>query len=148
KSCAARDLDAAPLARHSNARPASVDSRRRAVRSSTLTVPREQHPPHGRHGMSISAHADLRRATNPLFNDNKLKLGVVGGNVSSGCAITTAEGRLEITWPNVKTIATLGDQAGFEAMVPVARWKGFGGKTNFNGTCFETYTWAAGLAAC
>jgi alkanesulfonate monooxygenase SsuD/methylene tetrahydromethanopterin reductase-like flavin-dependent oxidoreductase (luciferase family) len=30
-------------------------------------------------------------------------------------------------------------------MVPVARWRGFGGESNFNGTNFETYTWAAGL---
>jgi FMNH2-dependent dimethyl sulfone monooxygenase len=29
--------------------------------------------------------------------------------------------------------------------VPVARWRGFGGESNFNGTNFETYTWAAGL---
>ena len=35
-----------------------------------------------------------------------------------------------------------------EAMVPVARWKGFGGNVNFNGTNFETFTWAAGLAEC
>ncbi len=27
--------------------------------------------------------------------------------------------------------------------MPIARWKGFGGTTNFNGNCFETYTWAA-----
>jgi alkanesulfonate monooxygenase SsuD/methylene tetrahydromethanopterin reductase-like flavin-dependent oxidoreductase (luciferase family) len=31
--------------------------------------------------------------------------------------------------------------------VPVARWRGFGGETNFNGTCYETYTWAAGLGS-
>ena len=31
--------------------------------------------------------------------------------------------------------------------MPVARWRGFGSTTNFNGTCFETYTWATGLAA-
>ena len=30
--------------------------------------------------------------------------------------------------------------------MPVGRWTGFGGETNFNGVCFETYTWAAGLA--
>ena len=40
----------------------------------------------------------------------------------------------------------MADRAGFEALVPVARWKGFGGKTNFNGDSFESYTWAAGLA--
>jgi dimethylsulfone monooxygenase len=84
---------------------------------------------------------------NPLFNDNRLKLGVFGANVSHGCAATTAEGHLEMTWPNVMDVATTADQAGFEAMVPVARWRGFGGPTNFNGTCFETYTWAAGLGA-
>jgi FMNH2-dependent dimethyl sulfone monooxygenase len=84
--------------------------------------------------------------TNALFNDNRLKLGVFGLNVSNGCAATTAEGHLQPTWQNNLDIAVMADRAGIEALVPVARWKGFGGKTNFNGTCFETYTWAAGLA--
>src|ERR1043166_4984971 len=85
--------------------------------------------------------------TNVLFNDNRLKLGVFVLNVSNGCAATTAEGHLQPTWQNNLDIAVVADRAGIEALVPVARWKGFGGKTNFNGTCFETYTWAAGLAA-
>src|SRR5437773_3663033 len=85
--------------------------------------------------------------TNALFNDNRLKLGVFGLNVSNGCAATTAEGHLEPTWQNNLDIAVMADRAGIEALVPVARWKGFGGQTNFNGTCFETYTWAGGLAA-
>ncbi|HLG74094.1 MAG TPA: LLM class flavin-dependent oxidoreductase [Chloroflexota bacterium] len=83
---------------------------------------------------------------NPLYNDNKLKLGVFGFNCSNGCAATTAEGHLEMTWPNAVDIAEQADLGGFEALVPIARWRGFGGATNFNGTCFETYTWAAGLA--
>ena len=97
--------------------------------------------------MAIDSRIESLRATNPLFNDNRFKLGIFGANVSNGCAITMAEGHLETTWPNTKAITTLGDRAGFEAMVPVARWKGFGGPTNFNGTCFESYTWAAGVAA-
>ena len=44
-------------------------------------------------------------------------------------------------------MAQAADALGLEALVPVARWKGFGGKSNFNGTNFETYTWAAGLGA-
>jgi len=96
--------------------------------------------------MAVEEQADTRYATNPLFNANRMKLGVFGANVSNGCAITLAEGRLETTWPNTKRIAMLADRAGLEAMVPVARWKGFGGPTNFNGSCFETYTWAAGVA--
>jgi FMNH2-dependent dimethyl sulfone monooxygenase len=82
---------------------------------------------------------------NPLHNDNKLKLGLFGTNVSGGCAITTAEGAFQTTWPNAKEIAQMADRYGYEALVPVARWRGFGGETDFNGTCFETYTWAAGL---
>ena len=35
----------------------------------------------------------------------------------------------------------------FEAIVPVARWRGFGGVTNFAGPGFETYTFAAGVGA-
>jgi FMNH2-dependent dimethyl sulfone monooxygenase len=84
---------------------------------------------------------------NPLFGPNKMKLGVFGGNLGSGCVATRAPGTLEAAWPSVLDVAQTADRAGFEAMVPVARWKGFGGPTNFNGASFETYTWAAGLAA-
>ena len=52
----------------------------------------------------------------------------------------------EVTWEHTKKIAQRAEELGFEALVPIARWRGFGGSTNFNGNCFETYTWAAGLA--
>src|SRR5262249_59149647 len=92
-----------------------------------------------------SRELETRRALNPLFNDNKLKLGLFGVNVSNGCAIPTVEGRHEVSWANSLAIARTADRHGYEAMVPVARWRGFGGESNFNGTNFETYTWAAGL---
>jgi alkanesulfonate monooxygenase SsuD/methylene tetrahydromethanopterin reductase-like flavin-dependent oxidoreductase (luciferase family) len=83
--------------------------------------------------------------TNPLYSDNKLKLGLFGTNCSNGCAITTAEGALDADWPDVRAIAQVADRYGYEALVPVARWRGFGGESDFNGRNFETYTWAAGL---
>jgi alkanesulfonate monooxygenase SsuD/methylene tetrahydromethanopterin reductase-like flavin-dependent oxidoreductase (luciferase family) len=86
-----------------------------------------------------------RRTVNALYSDNRLKLGVFGANVSNGWAATTAPGHLVMNWPNSRDIVTMADRAGFEAVVPVARWKGFGGPTNFNGTCFETLAWAAGM---
>ena len=67
---------------------------------------------------------DRRRRLNPLFNDNKLKLGLFGVNVSNGCAITTVEGRHEVTWPTCLAIARMADKHGYEALVPVARWRG------------------------
>src|SRR5207248_11476589 len=75
------------------------------------------------------------------------KLGVFGANLGGGCVATQVPRGLPATWPATLEIATLADQAGLEALVPVARWKGFGGATNFSGESFETYTWAAGLGA-
>ena len=52
---------------------------------------------------------DLRRATNPLYNDRKLKLGTFGTNLDRGCAISTIDGVLEIDWPSTMTLAKLAD---------------------------------------
>ncbi|MGD9985563.1 LLM class flavin-dependent oxidoreductase [Pseudonocardia sp.] len=87
------------------------------------------------------------RTTHPIFNDQPLKLGLFGTNCSYGLTISDAETTYEPTWAHTLEIAQKADRLGFEALVPVARWRGFGSTTNFNGTCFETYTWATGLAA-
>ena len=81
-----------------------------------------------------------------MFNDQKMKLGLFGTNCSYGLIMSHAPTTYEVTWAHTKEIAQRADALGFEALVPIARWKGFGGTTNFNGNCFETYTWAAGLA--
>ena len=58
-----------------------------------------------------------------------------------------SDGVLEINWPNTIAIAKMADEMKFEALVPVGRWKGFGGVTNFNGPGFECFSWAAGVGA-
>ena len=50
-------------------------------------------------------------------------------------------------WVGMMEFCKTADRAGFESLIPVGRWRGFGGDSNFNGVAFETYTWAAGLAA-
>ncbi len=90
---------------------------------------------------------DDRRLTNPAFNGRKLKLGTFQSNLDYGCLMADVEGRLKISWPNTVALARLADEMEFEALVPVARWRGFGGKLNPQGPGFETYTWAAGIAA-
>lgn len=87
-----------------------------------------------------------RRKTNPMFNDQKMKLGLFGTNCSYGLIMSHIDSTYKVTWEHSREIARRADALGFEAMVPIARWKGFGGTTNFNGNCFETYTWAAGIA--
>jgi dimethylsulfone monooxygenase len=97
--------------------------------------------------MSMIAVEELRRKTNPLYSDRKLKLGTFAQNLDRGCAISTISGVLEINWPNTIAIAKMADEMKFEALVPVGRWKGFGGVTNFNGPGFECFSWAAGVGA-
>ena len=41
----------------------------------------------------------------------------------------------------------MADAAGIEFMLPVGRWKGYGGDTDYQGETLETVTWAAGLLA-
>jgi dimethylsulfone monooxygenase len=84
---------------------------------------------------------------NPLFNTRKLKLGTFGSNLSGGCTVSSMEGVLETDWASASILSSLADAMEFEAIVPVGRWRGFGGETDFNGTSFESYTFAAGMAA-
>src|SRR5580658_10110136 len=91
--------------------------------------------------------AGSRQATNPLYNDKKLKLGTFSTNLGGGCAITSIDGTLKADWPSTLALARMADEMEFEALVPVGRWRGFGGVTNFNGPGFEAFSWAAGIGA-
>ena len=97
--------------------------------------------------MTIRPRQRDRRTTNPAFSTRRLKLGTFQTNLDSGCVMSDLDGRLDITWPNTVALAKLADEMEFEALVPVARWQGWGGKTNPQGPGFEAYTWAAGIAA-
>jgi alkanesulfonate monooxygenase SsuD/methylene tetrahydromethanopterin reductase-like flavin-dependent oxidoreductase (luciferase family) len=88
------------------------------------------------------------RATAPLRNDNAMKLGIFAMNCSGGTTFTTVgENRIIPTWEQQAEIARRADAAGWEFLLPLARWRGFGGTTQQNARQFEVFTWAAGLAA-
>lgn len=81
---------------------------------------------------------DARAATNPLFNDNKLKLGLFGMN--AGWHIhTTAPERYVADWDRCDAIAAEAQRLGLETMLSLVGW---GGRREL-----EPFTWAAGLAA-
>ena len=86
-------------------------------------------------------------ANSPMYNDNKLKLGIFSANCSGGMAVTKVEERWENTWENNLELVRQCDAAGIEFMLPIARWIGYGGATDFHGAVLETVTWAAGLLA-
>ena len=87
-----------------------------------------------------------RQDANPIFGTRKLKLGTFQSNLEAGGIMADLEGRLEISWPNTVALAQMADEMEFEALLPIARWKGFGGATNPQGPGFEAFAWAAGIA--
>src|SRR5207302_1007524 len=62
-------------------------------------------------------------------------------------AISRSPDRHEISWQQNVELVRSAEAAGFEAAIPYARWRGFEGASNPWGDSFETYCWAAGLAA-
>ncbi len=83
----------------------------------------------------------------PILNDNPFKLGFFSPNCSGGLAVTQIPERWNNSWDNNLKLARLADEAGIEFLMPIARWIGYGGNTNFHGSVLETMTWAAGLLA-
>src|SRR5215216_1057193 len=82
-----------------------------------------------------------------MYNGNVLKIGIFGANCSSGRSATKVPERWSASWPECLQLARMADAAGIDFMLPIGRWKGYGGATDFHGTTLETVTWAAGLLA-
>ena len=81
-----------------------------------------------------------------MQNGNRFKLGLFGMNCS-GSVPTTAPERWKAGWPENREAARLADAAGIEFLLPIARWLGYGGLTDRQGTSFETLGWASALLA-
>ena len=89
----------------------------------------------------------LTRDRYSMYNTNKLKIGLFGANCSSGRAVTKVPERWSGSWPDNLRLARMADEAGIDFLLPIGRWKGYGGDTDYQGATLETITWAAGLLA-
>lgn len=87
---------------------------------------------------------DPRADSNPIFNDNKLKLGIFAMN-GIGISMTTVPEAPAAKWPDSANASAIADHAGFEALVPYARWRGFVEEdpTHRSGLAMDPYSWAA-----
>ena len=79
-----------------------------------------------------------------MYNDNALKIGLFGSNCSSGRAVTRCPSAGPATGRTIWRSPGCRDEGGIEFMLPVGRWKGYGGDTDYMGTTLETITWATG----
>ncbi|AXK79924.1 LLM class flavin-dependent oxidoreductase [Pseudolabrys taiwanensis] len=84
--------------------------------------------------------------TNPMRGPNKFKLGLFSMNCDGGLALTKVPERWPATWPDIVAAAQMADKAGLEFILPIARWKGFGGEMNSREWAFETFSFASGLS--
>lgn len=83
----------------------------------------------------------------PIRGPNPFKLGLFSTNSDGGLTLTKVPERWPATWEGIVATAQMADRAGLEFVLPIARWKGFGGEMNSREWSFETFTFAAGLAA-
>ncbi|MEJ8571126.1 LLM class flavin-dependent oxidoreductase [Microbaculum marinum] len=89
----------------------------------------------------------MTTSANPMFAGNRFLLGTFSSNCSSGMTVTKVPERWNNSFDNNVKLARLLDDAGIDFMLPIARWIGYGGETDFHGGVLETVTWATGLLA-
>ena len=92
----------------------------------------------------MAAH---RISANPMHGPNKLKLGVFNINCNGGLTISLAPERWKADWPEVVKATIMADEAGHDFILPVAKWHGYGGKSNNLHRSYETLTHGAALGA-
>ncbi len=82
-----------------------------------------------------------------MVNRHKLALGLFCTNVSSGRVVSKLPERWHGTWEENQKLAKIADEGGIDFILPLGRWKGYGGETNYQGSSLETITWATGMLA-
>ncbi|MGA1838741.1 LLM class flavin-dependent oxidoreductase [Herbiconiux sp. 11R-BC] len=82
-----------------------------------------------------------------MTRTNRLQLGTFGTNIAPGITFTSIPGTLTTDWSRVKHLARHAEKMDFEAIVPVLRWKGYGGEHNPHSDVYDTLTWAAAVGA-
>src|SRR5256886_15354152 len=79
----------------------------------------------------VWASSAAMRGRIAMYNANALKIGIFGANCSSGRSATKVPERWSASWPDCRRLARMADAAGNEFMLPIGRWKGYGGDNQF-----------------
>ena len=74
-----------------------------------------------------------------MHNANAFKVGLFGANLSGARTATTVPDRWSASWPDCLAMACIADEGGIDFLLPVGRWKGYGGETDFHGTRVRTH---------
>jgi alkanesulfonate monooxygenase SsuD/methylene tetrahydromethanopterin reductase-like flavin-dependent oxidoreductase (luciferase family) len=86
-------------------------------------------------------------ALHSMLSHDRFLLGTFASNCGGGMTVSTLPERWKATWADNLKLGKLLDDAGIDFMLPIARWIGYGGQTDFHGYVLETITWATALLA-
>jgi len=82
-----------------------------------------------------------------FLTHDRFLLGTFSSNCSGGMTVSKLPERWVANWDNNLKLGRMLDEAGIDFMLPIARWIGYGGETDFHGSVLETITWATALLA-
>ena len=85
--------------------------------------------------------------TKTITDGKGFKLGLFSANCSSGLAVTKIPERWSGSWEDNLRLAQLADEVGIDFLLPIARWIGYGGDTNFHEGVLDPIALASGLLA-
>ncbi len=77
--------------------------------------------------MTLPVQNGSLRNRREMHNDNTFKIGFFGMNCSSARTATLVSERWLASWPDCLKLARLADEAGIDFLLPIGRWKGYGG---------------------
>ncbi|AZV41142.1 flavin-dependent oxidoreductase, F420-dependent methylene-tetrahydromethanopterin reductase [Peribacillus asahii] len=89
----------------------------------------------------------MSNTINTMFKKDRFLLGTFATNCSGGMTVTKIPERWENSWENNLKLAKMLDDADIDFMLPIARWIGYRGETDFHSSVLEPIAWAAGLLA-
>jgi FMNH2-dependent dimethyl sulfone monooxygenase len=71
------------------------------------------------------------------------KIGLFGINSSGGLSLTRSKERWTADWKEIIKLVKYADQNKFDFILPLSKWKGWGGETNPAGLSYETFNFAS-----
>lgn len=73
-------------------------------------------------------------------------LGFFSPNCDGGNTISTIPDAWVADWDSLRNLTVAADKAGLDFMLPISRWRGWGGKSNFQGNGIECLSYVAATA--
>ncbi len=89
------------------------------------------------------------QADTPILNPrNRFKLALFCANTARGTTVSLdSDPLVQVTWPESVRICQAADRAGIDAVIPLARWRNVPSLDPRFDRVFDSFTWAAAIAA-